>query len=322
MRNKLAHTAEHAFVGALQQILGTTLEVRKVEHREKDSNAFIRLSNLDIQTVTDAQNKVNSLIQTGRKIKTYSFETMDEAKKHFPNLRANEARIRQKNQPIRVIEIEGHDVAACAMDHASNLGECEFFLVTRVSRIGGTGEYEISFAVQNQAKEASIILSRKILDICHILGANLNTVENTVRKLNEERRTYQEKLKHITSDYLDKIKPVSVDDSGKICIIQEILYGFDDEEILSFAGKKTSSSDPGTIVLLIHVSDEKKENASIVFARSPLLGQIDCNKLFGQLSSSGAKGGGKPEFAVGVIGKDKTYQLMNYLTAEVRKLLH
>jgi alanyl-tRNA synthetase len=322
MRNKLAHTAEHAFVGALQQILGTTLEVRKVEHREKDSNAFIRLSNLDIQTVTDAQNKVNSLIQTGRKIKTYSFETMDEAKKHFRNLRANEARIRQKNQPIRVVEIEGHDVAACAMDHASNLGECEFFLVTRVSRIGGTGEYEISFAVQNQAKEASIILSRKILDICHILGANLNTVENTVRKLNEERRTYQEKLKHITSDYLDKIKPVSVDDSGKICIIQEILYGFDDEEILSFAGKKTSSSDPGTIVLLIHVSDERKENASVVFARSPLLGQIDCNKLFGQLSSSGAKGGGKPEFAVGVIGKDKTYQLMNYLTAEVRKLLH
>jgi alanyl-tRNA synthetase len=322
MRNKLAHTAEHAFVGALQQILGTTLEVRKVEHREKDSNAFIRLSNLDIQTVTDAQNKVNSLIQTGRKIKTYSFETMDEAKKHFRNLRANEARIRQKNQPIRVVEIEGHDVAACAMDHASNLGECEFFLVTRVSRIGGTGEYEISFAVQNQAKEASIILSRKILDICHILGANLNTVENTVRKLNEERRTYQEKLKHITSDYLDKIKPVSVDDSGKICIIQEILYGFDDEEILSFAGKKTSSSDPGTIVLLIHVSDEKKENASIVFARSPLLGQIDCNKLFGQLSSSGAKGGGKPEFAVGVIGKDKTHQLMNCLTAEVRKLLH
>jgi alanyl-tRNA synthetase len=321
MHNKLAHTAEHAFVGAIQQLLGITLEVRKVEHREKDSNAFIRLSNLDLQTVTDAQNKVNSLIQTGRKIKTYSFETMDEARKHFPNLRANEARIRQKNQPIRVIEIEGHDVAACAMDHASNLGECEFFLVTRVSRIGGTGEYEISFAVQNQAKEASIILSRKILDICNILGANLNTVENTVKKLNEERRKYEDKLKRITSDYLDKIEPTSMDDGGKVYLIKKILYGLDDEEIRSFAGEKTSSSDSSTIVLLIHVSDEKMENASVVFARSSHLGQIDCNKLFGQLSSSGAKGGGKPEFAVGVIGKDKTHQLMNFLIKEVRKLL-
>ena len=321
MHNKLAHTAEHAFVGSLQQILGTTLEVRKVEHHEKDSNAFIRLSNLDLQTVTDAQGKVNSLIQTGRKIKTYSFETMDDAKKHFPNLRANETRIRLRNQPIRVIEIEGHDVAACAMDHASNLSECEFFLVTRVSRIGGAGEYEISFAVQNQAKEASIILSQKILNICQSLGANVNTVENTVKKLNEERRMYEEKLKRLTSGYLDKIKPIGMDDSGKISLIQGILYGFDDEEILNFAGRKTSESQEGTIVMLIHVSSDKEKNASVVFARSPLLSQIDCNKLFRQLSSLGARGGGKPEFAVGVVGKDKTHQLMNYLTAEIRVLL-
>ncbi len=49
MHNKLAHTAEHAFVGSLQKILGTTLEVRKVEHREKDSSVIIRLSNLDLK---------------------------------------------------------------------------------------------------------------------------------------------------------------------------------------------------------------------------------------------------------------------------------
>jgi alanyl-tRNA synthetase len=321
MHNKLAHTAEHAFVGALQQILGITLEVRKVEHHEKDSNAFIRLSNLDLETVTDAQGKVNSLIRTGRKVKTYSFETIDDARKHFPNLRANEARISLNNQPIRVIEIEGHDVAACAMDHASNLSECEFFLVTRVSRIGGAGEYEITFAVQNQAKEASIILSQKLLKVCQSLGANMNTVENTVKKLIEERTMYKEKLKRLTLGYLDKIKPTAMDDSGKVYLIQEILYDLDDEEILSFAGKKASSSNTGTIVLLIHNSSDKEKNASVVFARSPILGQIDCSKLFGQLRSSGAKGGGNPEFAVGVVGKDMAYQLMSYLTTEVRKLL-
>jgi alanyl-tRNA synthetase len=321
MHNRLAHTAEHAFIGALQQILDTTLEVRKVEHREKNSSAFIRLSNLDLQTVTDAQNKVNSLIQTGRKIKTYTFETLNDAKKHFPNLRANETRIRLRNQPIRVIEIEGHDVAACAMDHASNLSECEFFLVTRVSRIGGAGEYEISFAVQNQAKEASIILSQKILKICQRLGANMNTVENTVKKLIEERTIYEEKLKRLTLGYLDKINPTAIDDSGKIYLIHEILYDLDDEEILSFAGKKTSESHERTIVMLFHISSDKEKNASVVIARSPVLGQIDCNKLFTQLSSLGARGGGKPDFAVGVVSKDKIHRLMNNLMAEIRKLL-
>ena len=127
MHNKLAHTAEHAFVGSLQKILGTTLEVRKVEHREKDSILIIRLSNLDLQTITDAQREVNSLIRVGRKVKTYSFETMESARKHFPNLRANEDRIKRDKVPIRVVEIEGHDVAACAMNHAGDLHECEFF---------------------------------------------------------------------------------------------------------------------------------------------------------------------------------------------------
>jgi alanyl-tRNA synthetase len=321
MHNKLAHTAEHAFVGSLQRILGTTLEVRKVEHREKDSIVIIRLSNLDLQTITDAQCEVNSLIQAGRKVKNYSFDTMGDAKKHFPSLRANEVRIKQRNQPIRVIEIEGHDVAACIMDHASDLRECEFFLVTRISRIGGSGEYEINFAVQSQAKEASIKLSQKLLQICQNLGANMNTVENTTKKLIEERKIYEKKLKNLTADYLDKIEPTTMDESGKIYLIQKIIYGLDDEEIQSFAGKKTSAPHERTIVLFIHVSSEKEEKASVVFARSLSLDQIDCNKLFNQLSSLGAKGGGKPTFVVGVINRDNMHQLKNHLAAEVRKLL-
>jgi alanyl-tRNA synthetase len=134
-------------------------------------------------------------------------------------------------------------------------------------------------------------------------------------------RIYEEKLKRITSDYLEKIEPIAMDDSGKIYLIQGILYGLDDEEILSFAGKKTSSLNLRTIVTIIHASSDKEKNASVVFARSPLLSQIDCNKLFRELSSLGAKGGGKPDFAVGVVCNDKKHKLMNYLTAEIRKLL-
>lgn len=321
MHNKLAHTAEHAFVGSLQRILGTTLEVRKVEHRQKDSIVIIRLSNLDLQTITDAQCEVNSLIRAGRKVKNYSFDTIDDAKKHFPSLRANEVRIRRSNQPIRVIEIEGHDVAACAMDHASDLRECEFFLVTRVSRIGGAGEYEISFAVQNQAKEASIVLSRKLLNICHSLGANMNTVENTVKKLNEERNVFELKLKHLTAERLEKIEPSKIDANGKVNLIQEVLYGLDDKEIQSFVGKKISASHEDTIVLIINIPSDDEDTASVIFARTQPLERIDCSKLFNHLSFLGAKGGGKPTFVTGVIKKENKYLLMNQLIADVGMLL-
>jgi alanyl-tRNA synthetase len=321
MHNKLAHTAEHAFVGSLQRILGTTLEVRKVEHREKDSIVIIRLSNLDLQTITDAQREVNSLIQVGRKVKNYSFDTMGDAKKHFPNLRANEVRINQSNQPIRVIEIEGHDVAACIMDHASDLRECEFFLVTRISRIGGDGEYEINFAVQNQAKEASIALSQKLLNICQSLGANMNTVENTVKKLSEEKKINEKKLKLLTTERLKKIEPNKMDANGEVNLIQDILHGLDDEEIRNFVGKKISASNEKTIILIVHIPNDNEENASVIFARTQLLDRIDCNKLFNRLSSLGAKGGGKPTFATGVIKKEKKHMLVNQLTADVGRLL-
>jgi alanyl-tRNA synthetase len=321
MHNKLAHTAEHAFMGSLQKLLGMTLNVRKVEHREKDSNVIVRLPDLDLQTVKDAQYEVNSLIQTGRKIKTYSFQSMDDAKKRFPNLRANEARIKQKNEPIRVIEIEGHDVAACAMDHTSNLRECEFFLITRVSKTGGGKEYEIGFAVQNQAKEASIILSQKLLNICRSLGANMNTVENTVNKMSEERNVCELKLKHLTEERLTKIESRKIGVNEKVKLIQDILYGLDDREIQDFVGKKISISQENTIVLIVHIPNDVEEMASVIFARTQPLERIDCSKLFSQLSFLGVKGGGKPSFVRGVIKKENLNLLINQILEDVNKLL-
>jgi alanyl-tRNA synthetase len=321
MHNKLAHTAEHAFMGSLQKLLGMTLNVRKVEHREKDSNVIVRIPDLDLQTVKDAQYEVNSLIQTGRKIKTYSFQSMDDAKKRFPNLRANEARIKQKNEPIRVIEIEGHDVAACAMDHTSDLRECEFFLITRVSKTGGGKEYEIGFAVQNQAKEASIILSQKLLNICRSLGANMNTVENTVNKMSEERNVCELKLKHLTEERLTKIESRKIGVNEKVKLIQDILYGLDDREIQDFVGKKISISQENTIVLIVHIPNDVEEMASVIFARTQPLERIDCSKLLNQLSFLGLKAGGKPSFVRGVIKKENMNLLINQIIEDVNRLL-
>jgi alanyl-tRNA synthetase len=321
MHNKLAHTAEHAFMGSLQKLLGMTLNVRKVEHREKDSNVIVRIPDLDLQTVKDAQYEVNSLIQTGRKIKTYSFQSMDDAKKRFPNLRANEARIKQKNEPIRVIEIEGHDVAACAMDHTSDLRECEFFLITRVSKTGGGKEYEIGFAVQNQAKEASIILSQKLLNICRSLGANMNTVENTVNKMSEERNVCELKLKHLTEERLTKIESRKIGVNEKVKLIQDILYGLDDREIQDFVGKKISIPQENTIVLIVHIPNDVEEMASVIFARTQPLERIDCSKLLNQLSFLGLKAGGKPSFVRGVIKKENMNLLINQIIEDVNRLL-
>ena len=86
------------------------------------------------------------------------------------------------------------------MEHVSNLRECEFFLVTKVSRSHRNTGYEINFAVHNQAKEVSMELSKKLLGICQVLGANMNTVEGTVRKLQRSKpKDSKDKETHIRS---------------------------------------------------------------------------------------------------------------------------
>ncbi|HEY7506656.1 MAG TPA: hypothetical protein VH621_03560, partial [Nitrososphaera sp.] len=68
MHDRIAHTAEHAFIGSLQKLLGQTLHVRKVEHRESSNTAFIVIPHLDPDIIFKAQSQVNSLIKDGRKV--------------------------------------------------------------------------------------------------------------------------------------------------------------------------------------------------------------------------------------------------------------
>ncbi|MGI0050036.1 MAG: hypothetical protein ACREAW_10885, partial [Nitrososphaera sp.] len=201
MHDRLAHTAEHAFIGSLQKLLGQTLRVRKVEHKGSGNTAFIVIPQLDIDTVIKAESEVNSLIAQGRKVAARTFASLEEARSQMPNLRANEERIAGE---VRVVEIENHDAAACAMDHASNLQECDFFLVTRLSKSGS--EYEVDFAVGRQAKETAVALSARLLKVCGELGANINTVENTAKKLRAENESNARKMKALGREKLSGIK--------------------------------------------------------------------------------------------------------------------
>ncbi|HZT36035.1 MAG TPA: hypothetical protein VFA15_08945, partial [Nitrososphaera sp.] len=78
MHDSLAHTAEHAFIGSLQSILGQNLRVRKVEHRRpKSGTAFIVIPVLDLDSVAQAEKTTNDLIAEGRAVRIRSFESLD-----------------------------------------------------------------------------------------------------------------------------------------------------------------------------------------------------------------------------------------------------
>jgi alanyl-tRNA synthetase len=303
MHDRLAHTAEHAFIGSLQKLLGQTMKVRKVEHKGSGNTAFIVIPQLDLDTVIKAESEVNSLIAEGRKIAVRTFASLEEARRQMPNLRANEERIAGQ---VRVVEIENHDVAACAMDHAGNLQECDFFLVTRLSKSGS--EYEVDFVVGKQAKETAIAVSSKLLKVCSELGANINTVESTARKLKSENESNARKLRALGREKLSGIKPVT---NGKITLLKGVFENLADDQLQDFAGEKIAGAN--TVVLVANIGNEM---ASVVFARNEKM-EIDCSKLFKQFAGPDGRGGGTPHFVTGIVKKEAISKVLDRIANEI-----
>ncbi|HET8848022.1 MAG TPA: hypothetical protein VFM20_04445 [Nitrososphaeraceae archaeon] len=291
MDTRAAHTAEHAFIGSLQKILNRTLSVRKVEHKDPYNIAFIRKSevDLDFEKITTAEKEVNRLILEGRKISHHSFSSLQEAKKVFPALRANETRL-ENADAITVVEIENHDLSACSMEHVNNLSECIFFLVTNMSMNGS--DYEIRFMVGKIAMDEAVRATEKINNICVQIGANYNTVEATIKKLYNEREQYHNRLKKLTNKLLVDI-PVRTINDQNINLITTVLYDMDWRTIQNFAGEKILQS--RTIVVLVNMVDN--DMAALIFARSDDL-NLDCAKTFEELRKDEniGSGGGKPNF--------------------------
>lgn len=303
MHDKLAHTAEHAFIGSLQKLLGQTLRVRKVEHKGSGNTAFIVIPQLDLDVVLKAESEVNSFIAQGRKVVARTFASLEEARGQIPNLRANEERI---SGQVRVIEIENHDVAACAMDHASNLQECDFFLVTRLSKSGS--EYEVDFSVGRQAKETAVALSAKMLKVCSELGANINTVENTAKKLKTENESNIRKLRALGREKLSSIKPAT---NGSVTLLKGIFENLADDQLQEFASEKITSEN--TVVLVANVGSE---TASVVFACNEKM-EFDCNKLFKQFVGPDGRGGGKSHFVTGAVKKEAVGDMLDRIAKEI-----
>ena len=291
MDTRTAHTAEHAFIGSLQKILNKTLSVRKVEHKDTYNIAFIRKSDveLDFEKITFAEKEVNQLILEGRRISHHSFSSLQEARRMFPALRANESRL-ENADTITVVEIENHDLSACSMEHVNNLSECIFFLVTNMSMSGS--DYEIRFMVGKNAMDEAVKITEKINNICTQIGANYNTVEATIKKLYVEREQYYNILKRLTNKLLVDISPRSID-SQNINLFTTILHDMDWRTIQNFAGEKILS--PRTILVLVNQIDN--EMAGLIFARSDDI-NLDCAKIFEELRNDEhvGSGGGKPNF--------------------------
>lgn len=300
-----AHTAEHLFAGSLKT-LKPDIKIVKVDQSSVRSSLYVDTPQLDWDTILKAEEMANNVIAEGRPVKEHFFDSLEEAKKAFPQARAMDERISGK---VRIVEVEGYDYAACIRGHVPNTKECEFFLVTRVSK-AGKQTFQIDFLVGEEAKLMALQLSKISLSIADILGAPLETVEKTVSNLKNELAELRKKFSKLSER---EVEDIPYSEAHGVRIYSKVFEDLDARKLMEKAGELTGGA--GAIALLANISD----NATVILARSPDTG-IDCGQLLRTiLAEFGGSGGGRPEFAFGSVDKTRVEEVFKSILDSVQK---
>ncbi|MCP8318146.1 MAG: hypothetical protein H3Z51_15005 [archaeon] len=299
----IAHTAEHVFMGSLKRLM-PDIEVKKVETEEEKGNAFISSKNLDWQIIFEAEKMTNKIIDESRAIKEHFFDSLDDAKKVFPSLRAYDERISGKT---RVIEVDGYDYSACRAEHAKNTKECSFFIVTKFSK-AGKDLFEIEFYVGEKAKIKALEIAKICMEVNEIVGATLDTLESTIQNLRDEFLDLRRRLTHLSEREAEDVKFIEKDGMK---IYLKIFDGLDNKKLMERAGELIKSEKS------VAIFANKDDNAFLIIGRSSDL-RLDCNAILKEtFMKFDGKGGGKPDFASGIIDKDKVEDALEFIKSKI-----
>ncbi|MFQ6135250.1 MAG: DHHA1 domain-containing protein [Nitrososphaerales archaeon] len=290
-----AHTAEHLFAGSLRKIR-PDVTILKVDQAEGRNSIYVGAKSLDWDTVLKAEEMANRVISEGRDIKEHFFDSLEDARRRFPEARAMEERI---TGGVRIVEVEGYDYAACIREHASNTRECDFFLVTRVVKAGGEG-FQIDFLVGEDAKVRALELSKISLSTADMLGAPIGVVEKTVENMLSELQDLRRRLSALSEREAEDI-PFSK--RGRVKIYSKVFEGLDAKKLMKKAGELIGRS--AVVVLFANIT----EDATVIFARSSDLSFDSGVVLKRVLSRYGGRGGGRPEFASGSVDRSKVEEV-------------
>ncbi|MEM2487681.1 MAG: hypothetical protein QXR44_03710 [Thermoproteota archaeon] len=301
------HTAEHVLMGSLQRIKGS-FKVRKVEVYDGSGRVFIEVDSLSFEELAKAQAMANKVISEGRIVKEHFFDSLEEAQKAFPNLRAHEERIQGR---VRVVEVDGFDYSACTGKHVENTRDCGMVLVTHVSK--GGGEYQIDFEIGEKALETAVKLSSLCLSISSILGTPIKNLEKAVLNMRFESEDLRKKLSVLTEEI---VKKTPLEESlGETKLYAAILRGADTKAVMKTIGELIGKNHniyilglewSGTCNMLIGSGDER------INATQMLKGL--CNIFNG-------KGGGDNKIAMGSFPCEKFQEVFEEAKRIVRDSL-
>ncbi|MCP8317280.1 MAG: hypothetical protein H3Z51_10555, partial [archaeon] len=224
--------------------------------------------------------------------------------KAFPSLRSYDER---KSGKTRIIEVDGYDYSASRAEHANNTKECSFFIVTKFSK-AEMDLFEIEFYVGEKAKIKVLEIAKICMEVNEIVGATLDTLKSTVQNLKDDFLDLRKRLAQLSNREAEDIKFV---EKNGIKIYSKIFEELDNRKLMERAGELIKNEK--SIALFAN----KDDDAFLILGRSQDL-RFDCNAILKEVFMRfSGKGGGKPEFATGIINKDKVEEALDFIKSKI-----
>lgn len=289
MSEAAAHTAEHIFVGILSKTQ-PSLSIHKVEFGKVNS-VSLDIESLSWNAILEAEIAVNKAISESRPVRIHTFRTLEEAEQQFRTLRSRDDRIRGR---VRVVEVEGYDCAACTGQHVSNTAECSYFLVSRLSRSGGS--VKVEFLVGERARTRALELSKMCFRTAEVLSANVEELEKKAESLKLQNHTLRKRLRRTTDEVMRRILPkkrVSFEEYSAC------LEGVDEKTVMERAGEIIERNPRALVIFAV-----KNESTRVILGRGEELPFDSREILKNALGIKGFRGGGRANFAFGTVTEE------------------
>ncbi|MDP7982556.1 MAG: hypothetical protein RAK18_05200 [Conexivisphaerales archaeon] len=301
-----AHTAEHVFMRALTKRVKVFPVL--VEQDEWQGKIVLEGDEPAWSSISEALAEANSIMMEGRRVVEHVFDSMEDARRTFPELRAYEERI---TPPVRVVEVEGYDWAACARRHVQNTLEAWGIVISDLHSLS-RGRYELRFSAGPAAAMTYSIIVREAGLSAKALNVKLDALSMRVLELISRLDALRAAQRSISRALLRGPATLRTRSGAELRVIES--RGLEFKGILEDSVEMATRS--GAFLLLISPGSPGEQTQ--VLLAVPRGSGMNAGALLKEaLSAVGGRGGGGPEAATGSLEEPAIPRLMDVLSSKL-----
>ena len=290
------HSATHILLEAARRTLGPHVWQHGAQKRPEGSRLDItHFKRLEPEEVAEIERRANEVILSNLPIRT-SFMDRNEAEERYGFVLYQGGVV--PGRRLRVVEVEGWNVQACAGTHCRSTGEIGILKILRTERLQD-GVERLEFVAGKAAVEEMRRREEERERMARLLGVPKEEVERAVERVVEERKLLQKEVEALRKRLVSLASPAlrqRGERIGEFVVVKEEMGEVRTEEMIKLA--EEMSKDPYTVVIL----GSSGRVASLVLAAGEKAVErgVDCGALASLAARElGGGGGGRKNFGQG-----------------------